>query len=69
MGARFTVLMSLASWFLCGLSVIGALLGPPQMSGPFLIAAVVLLAIAYEHKMNRKMDRLSPNPRRRLFRR
>ncbi len=63
MGARFTALMSLASWSLCGLSVIGALLGPPQLSRPLLIAAAVFLTIAYELRLNREMDRLSPNPR------
>ena len=63
MGARFTALMSLASWSLCGLSVIGTLLGPPQLSRPLLIAAAVFLTIAYELRLNREMDRLSPNPR------
>ena len=64
MRARFTGLMSLATWCLCLLPILGAVMFP-QLSSPLLIASAVLLVTLYERSLNKKMGQLSPNPRRR----
>ena len=63
MRARFSRLITMVAWFLCGLSVLGAFLGPPQLMGPLLIAAAVVIAIMYERGINKTAEQMLPNRR------